>query len=718
MHFFAICLSLWPAAPLEEPASEGSVFDILGEQARATGDIFDVLAEDKMSIQATKTDKHASEAPAILTIITRAQIQAYGYTSLADVLRHVVGFYVTDDDILPNVAVRGVSSGLDGESGIIKVMIDGQSTAFRSTGGNWLGPELIPMSAIERIEIIRGPASALYGADAFLGVINIVTRSGESVHGLTFRGAGGWVGHQPAADIDATLGDRKGAVEYRLSARVEHEDRSGLPLPSTSPAPNIPDWHRGALVGQGLVLDSYVADANLVYHLSDKSSLTAFGYYSSINRGGDFAPTAQLTYGRDSQGRLNQTLISLAQGRYGVKGSLAATSTVTINFAAQGFVGGPTGSDEIDTGNDLYDIRRKFAYIGAEASLEVSWHVLASLGIVAGASFMVDHESLPFAERILKADLGTLHAGDVLDATTPVLPNKDFINPGAYLQGFWTAIDNRLDLVAGLRYDYHNIYGNQLSPRAGGVVTLLDSLHVKLLYGGAFKAPSPLLLYAVPSQVGDIIGNPNLKPQYVHTFESEVSYAPLKYLTLASSVSYNLLLNQAEFMLQYDNQAAHNVATVRALSWESRVQASYEEWVRGYVSFELNHTTQESGDVGYASDLVGFQNTIYPLYQLHAGATAKLGSFGLASVEATIVGPRRASGANILAAGASYTLPAYCWLSASVQSPAFRIFGDHDTLLRLTGQNLLGVVGPDAGFSGIDYPLPPRSFFLSIVQEL
>ena len=56
------------------------------------------------------------------------------------------------------------------------MLIDGHSVAFHSTGGNWLGPELVPLSAIERIEIVRGPASALFGADAFLGVINIKTR--------------------------------------------------------------------------------------------------------------------------------------------------------------------------------------------------------------------------------------------------------------------------------------------------------------------------------------------------------------------------------------------------------------------------------------------------------------------------------------------------------------------------------------------------------------
>src|SRR4029453_15348628 len=99
----------------------------------------------------------------------------WGFRSIAEGLSHLLGFYVIDDHTLPNLAVRGSSGGLSSESSIVKVLINGHSVAFSSTGGNWLGPELIPLSSIERVEIIRGPASALYGADAFPGALNIPT---------------------------------------------------------------------------------------------------------------------------------------------------------------------------------------------------------------------------------------------------------------------------------------------------------------------------------------------------------------------------------------------------------------------------------------------------------------------------------------------------------------------------------------------------------------
>src|SRR5262249_43452931 len=131
---------------------------------------------DNVVVSATKSELREDEAPAITTVITREEIRRWGYQSVAEGLNHVAGVYVIDDQILPNIGIRGVSGGLRSESGLIKVMIDGRSVAFRSTSGNWLGAELVPLSAVQQIEIIRGPASSLYGADAFLGIINIVTR--------------------------------------------------------------------------------------------------------------------------------------------------------------------------------------------------------------------------------------------------------------------------------------------------------------------------------------------------------------------------------------------------------------------------------------------------------------------------------------------------------------------------------------------------------------
>jgi iron complex outermembrane receptor protein len=143
----ALCLATRPLAAAE-PEAKGPIEDL---------DLVKLLNVEVST--ATKTAESLDEAPAVITVVTRADIQRWGYQTVAEVLTHTVGFYLTDDHILPNAGVRGMTGGLGAESGVIKVMIDGRSVAYRTTSGNWLGVELIPLESVAQIEIIRGPVS-------------------------------------------------------------------------------------------------------------------------------------------------------------------------------------------------------------------------------------------------------------------------------------------------------------------------------------------------------------------------------------------------------------------------------------------------------------------------------------------------------------------------------------------------------------------------------
>jgi len=292
-------------------------------------------------------------------------------------------------------------------------------------------------------------------------------------------------------------------------------------------------------------------------------------------------------------------------------------------------------------------------------------------------------------------------------------------NLGAYLQGVWTPISRLLTLTAGLRFDYHNIYGSQVSGRLAAVSSPRPNLHIKLLYGSAFKAPSPLLLYAVPYRVGDIIGNPALRPQYVHTVEAELTYQAFKWLNARTGLAYNLLLDAAEFTLQGVNQVAVNIGRVHALSWETRIDANWSAWIRGYLSWEVNYTVRDSGEIGYVERLVGTANVLYPGAIVHAGALGRLPRLPITlGAQISYVGERRASEANILSHGASYELPAKWLLDATIATVGLKLFNDHEIVIQLIGKNLLGSVGPDPGFAGVDYPAAPRTIILQLRHQL
>jgi outer membrane receptor for ferrienterochelin and colicins len=671
-------------------------------------------------VTATKTETKLSDAPAIISVVSRDDIARWGYQNMAEALQHIVGFYVIDDHVTPNVGVRGIAGGMFGESQTVKFMIDGHSVAFRSTGGNWLGPELIPLSAVDHVEIIRGPCSALYGADAFLGVVNIITRKGSDLSGADARvsgekGSGSDLGY----DVDATGGAHVGAMDAMVSARVHSEDRSGMAMPSTSPAPQVPAYRGTDLVSHGATQTADVVFAKASYQLRPTQTLTAFAHYAQFSHGSEFSPWTQMPYGLDSAQLLHQTRIALHQMSTGAayEGSFSHGGNLTVRGFY--FSGGPSSGDTIDVGSDIFYIKRQFGYQGFEGQVEGRIDLAEKLGIVAGTEVIADREKLPVSQEILESATGNYNAGDVVLERGNDLNHKLITNIGAYVQASWSRLAPLFSMVAGGRYDQHSIYGGQLSARVGMVSSPAKRVHIKVLYGSAFLAPSPLLMYGVPNKVGDVLGNPSLAPQRVHTVEGQVSVNPWRGVVVSSGLAYSLLLNKAAFVQQGLNRVAENLSEMRALSWESELVADWENMVRAYASFELPIVARSLGQPGYQAELVGHSNVIYPSFMVRGGVSARVpGPVPLKlGVEAMYVGSRRASDMNILEAGSSYSLPAYTMLDATVSTTPLELLGKRKTVVMFKMHNLLDVKGPDPGFAGVDYPLLARSFFLQLRQE-
>jgi iron complex outermembrane receptor protein len=132
-----------------------------------------------------------TEAPSSVTIVTRDEIARYGYTTLADVLRSVRGFYVTDDRNYSYLGARGFSRPGDYNTRIL-LLVNGHRVNDNVYEQGSIGAEFgLDVATIERVEVIRGPASSLYGTSAFFGVVNVVTRTGASVDGVVVQLEGG-----------------------------------------------------------------------------------------------------------------------------------------------------------------------------------------------------------------------------------------------------------------------------------------------------------------------------------------------------------------------------------------------------------------------------------------------------------------------------------------------------------------------------------------------
>ena len=142
---------------------------------------------------ASKFLQKASDVPSSVTVVTAEQIQKYGYRTLADILRSVRGFYLINDRNYTYAGVRGFSRPGDVNARIL-FLVDGHRVNENIFDGAYVGTEFpVDVDLIERVEVTRGPSSSVYGAGAFVAVVNVITKRGRDLGASEVSGeAGSW----------------------------------------------------------------------------------------------------------------------------------------------------------------------------------------------------------------------------------------------------------------------------------------------------------------------------------------------------------------------------------------------------------------------------------------------------------------------------------------------------------------------------------------------
>ena len=199
--------------------------------AAAQSSLPDLSLEDLMALDAgqvfgaSERLQPVTEAPASVSFITAQEIARYGYRTLADILRGVRGMYVTDDRNFSYVGTRGFGKPGDYNSRIL-LLVNGHRVNDNIFGQAEIGAEFgLDPAMFERVEIIRGPASSLYGDSAFFAVVNVITRSGASLDGGSITLEAGTLGTQL---VRASAGRRlANGVDVALSGTFERSDGVG-----------------------------------------------------------------------------------------------------------------------------------------------------------------------------------------------------------------------------------------------------------------------------------------------------------------------------------------------------------------------------------------------------------------------------------------------------------------------------------------------------------
>lgn len=591
-----------------------------GVLAGAEEDLLLSFGEEEFLSIATGQKQLVAKAPAVASVITAEDIQALGANTLEEVLATVPGVHVSLSSTYfsPIYSVRGVYTDKNPQ---VLMLVNGvpiTQTHFGDRGGR----ANFPIRDIARIEVIRGPGSAVYGADALAGVINVITKTAQQIGGTevglraaSFDTTEGWLLHGNRwGEVDVAVSLQATQTDGDDSRRVGSDAQSvfdaltaplGVPPASLAPGPlatraegydarvdlqyrklqlRFWNWRQNdAGVGPGLALaldpagngeiDNYLFDAHYVDPDLLAHSVVEF----------------HLSY-MDINVRTEQTLFPAgALLPIGPDGNIDLGNYVPMLFS-EGYRGSP----------EFYEQHTR-----AEAILNYDGFEAHKLRFAAGLTRQEESgkEGKNFGPGVLDlANRGCSAFVCVVDGTltdvsrTPWVFIEDQDRDIAYasVQDQWQ-IANDWNLTFGLRYDDYSDFGSTLNPRAALVWDASTDLTAKVLYGRAFRAPSFAELFVINNPVA--LGNPDLDPEIANTWELAFDYRASFDLRLG----VNVFVYDIEDLIAFaptgtGAQVARNVGSQKGRGFEVEAEWKPAQTLRFVANYSLQHSDDEELD--------------------------------------------------------------------------------------------------------------------------
>ncbi len=512
--------------PAPAPAPSVVPIDEVPPEAEEDPDEEIIIAVDKYLdapvITATKKVMRTAEAPAIISVIAAEQIEDMAAETLYDVLGTVPGVEVIETYYgYTSVTFRGVLQTHYNNKSLM--LVNGTPLYDTINGSFYL--EQMPMSAIRQIEVIRGPGSTLYGTNAFAGVINLIPFDGTNA-GKTRISAK--YGRFNTVNFDMSGGFSKGPFAIYLAASQRYTDgykfyiesdeqgRSGEPVAGTDRNAYQFNW------------------TNIYTNVKFYDLKLSVGYFDSDKDKYGLIPALISTGNRRMRGFFSDLTYDVEIGK-----NLSITPKVWFNF----------NEKEEDIGwyppaytfkeNPLQDSRRggpeyqEFSGYKWGVQIAADYTPMDILNIRAGVVFeqkAMDYYRFYFADQFWNG-LGeeTYKPGEMDPGSTAIDEAQSTYDLSGYLEGDVRLFD-MLGVVAGLRYNYNKDSGSFIAPRGGLVMSLMEGLSAKLLYGRAFRSPDFFeqkvatqgvlmggnIEYYTPG--GQLVSNP-LNPEQVDTID-------------------------------------------------------------------------------------------------------------------------------------------------------------------------------------------------------
>lgn len=537
-------------------------------------DIFDMTLEELMQIEvytASKISQKATDAPATVYVVTEQQIEQRNYSCLKELLDDIPQVEIQRKSISQNTDIFTVNGVAGNEKFVI--LMDG--IRINSTTGteHTLG-ESYSLANVKQVEVILGPASSLYGADAFTGIINIITNNGYENKGIHLSSS---YGMYNTTDNTLVYGAGNEEISFTLTGKYYHSDEPFLPdyYPedyawynhyaqtgemqmfgdTVSPAVGIKPW--------ATPTDAYSVYAKLNYK---KFTIGYSRLYESHSNSIGSLPSTYI-YSKET------VYANHLQNLYATHNFVSKNEKFGLNstVSAQEFKVYPHSlfwnqyAGYLDAykyeRNRTIKVEEQFNYKFSDKFIAVggvSYEFVNAIPKTSDLPYQYDETKSPDEQNIYYpgTNVTDLNGNDL--TIIQDIYNLDYYNIGSYLQLQYQPLQ-KMTITVGTRYDYNSRYKSTINPRVGIVYNPIEKLTVKLLYGHAYLAPSPYKayqhygsFYQTTNDAGEITGlasgfwhlpNPDLEPEKRTSYEIYTMYQLNANFALSANGYYGQISN-------------------------------------------------------------------------------------------------------------------------------------------------------------------------------
>lgn len=558
------------------------------------------LHDETFVISASRVKENIKKTAASITVIDDDTINKMGANTLLDVLRVVPGLGVSQSNIYTDkIAVRGIQTWFSEK---VLILLDGHSlNSDLLNGGATSTFANLPLENIKRIEIIRGPASALYGENAFTALINIITKEAQDINGVQVSTKSGSFNTKTA---NLLWGQTYENVD--ITANVNYRDTDGYSAYVANDA-----------VGNSGNINPTSHRLNTNLSIKHQNGVYVKANYNSAEDGPRYGAAHALN--NEDKSKREAYFVELGDkykinDHYTLDSRIYRDSFVADNrwrIFPSGFPS-PAFTDGMLAITGYTNLKS-----GAETLLTIQKE---NYTVVSGLTYEVQELKNPTHVANFNP-LSGLPLGSLQDLSDP---NTNFVSEAN--RKFWAAysellydIKENLRLTLGIRYDHYSDFGGVVNPRLGAAWEVDSQNTLKLMYGEAFRAPTFAELYNKNNPA--LVGNSDLNPERVKTVELNLQNTSLENLeaslTIFKSTIEDIITTNGS---TYVNQGKTTTQGIEAELKKTFTRGSYIAANYTYQNPKCETTSQKLENISQHQGYLALNYRINNYFNLYTDA--------------------------------------------------------------------------------------------------